>query len=136
MTEVTTDPLAGLPDEGREFFERCARGELAVQRCSACGALRHYPRPHCPVCMSAEWAWQTCSRRGTVYTYTVIRQNLNPRFRERIPYVVAVVELDEGVRLLTNLVGVDPDAVRVGMPVTAVFETDADGRTVARFEPA
>ena len=136
MTDASTDPLSGLPDEGREFFERCAGGELAVQRCSACETLRHYPRPHCPVCMSAAWAWQTCSGRGTVYTYTVIRQNLNPRFRERIPYVVAVVELDEGVRLLTNVVGVDPDAVRAGMPVTAVFETDADGRTVPRFEPA
>ena len=136
MTEVARDPLAGLPDEAREFFDRCARGELAVQRCSACGALRHYPRPHCPECMSPEWTWQASSGRGTVYTFTVVRQNLNPRFRDRIPYVVAVVELDEGVRVLTNLVGVDPDAVRVGMPVSVVFDEDPDGRTVPRFQPA
>lgn len=133
---TATDALAGLTDEGREFFERCAGGELAVQRCSACGALRHYPRPHCPECLSPQWTWETASGRGTLYTFTVIRQNGNPRFRERIPYVVAVVELDNGVRMLTNVVGVDADQVRVGMPVAVVFEADADGRTVPRFTPA
>lgn len=131
-----TDALAGLPDEGREFFERCARGELAVQRCSACGLVRHFPRPHCTACLSPEWTWQTCSGRGTVYTFTVVRQNLNPRFRERLPYVVAVIELEEGVRLLSNVVGCEPDTVRVGMPVSAVFEAEPDGRTVPRFRPA
>ena len=136
MTEVTTDVLAGLPDEGREFFEACTRGELLVQRCSACAAVRHYPRPHCPECLSPSWTWLTSSGRGTVYTFTVIRQNLNPRFRDRLPYVVAVVELEEGVRVLSNLVDVDADRVRVGMPVTAVFATDPDGRTVPRFQPA
>jgi uncharacterized protein len=136
VTDTAADPLAGLPEEGREFFEAVARGELAVQRCSACGLLRHYPRPHCPSCLSPEWTWQACSGKGTVYTFTVIRQNGNPRFRERLPYVVAVVELDEGVRMLTNVVGCDVDEVRVGMPVAAVFEQDPDGRTVPRFTPA
>jgi uncharacterized protein len=70
-----------------------------------------------------------------VYTFTVIHENYNPRFRERIPYVVAVVELEEGVRMLTGTVGIEPADVRVGMPVEVVFERDPDGRNVPRFTP-
>ena len=136
MTQAPPDPLLNAPQEAREFYERCARGELAVQRCSACGTLRHYPRPHCTRCLSSGYTWQGCSGRGTLYTFTVIRQNLNPRFRERLPYVVAVVELDEGVRMVTGLAGIDAAHVDVGMPVEVVFETEPDGRTVPRFRPA
>jgi len=71
-----------------------------------------------------------------VYTFTVIHENLNPRFRDRIPYVVAIVELEEGIRMLTGTVGAAPEAVTVGMPVEVVFEPDVDGRTVPRFGPA
>lgn len=129
------DPLTGLPPEGREFFQRCAAGQLCVQRCLDCATLRHYPRPLCPRCLGPRWEWQACSGRGIVYTFTVIRQNLHPRFRGRVPYVVAVVELDEGVQLLSELVGIDGERVHVGMPVVVDFAPSGDGRTVPRFRP-
>lgn len=133
---MSDDPLAGLPPEGREFFEHCAAGRLCVQRCLECNALRHYPRPLCTSCLSPRWEWVQCTGRGTLYTYTVIRQNLNPRFRDRLPYVVAVVELEEGIRMLAGLRDADPERVRVGMPLVVDFATDVDGRVVPWFRPA
>jgi uncharacterized OB-fold protein len=130
---MSGDPLATAPVEAREFFAQCAQGVLALQRCTACERLRHYPRSHCPFCLSPGYEWQPCSGRGTVYTYTVIRQNENPRFAPRLPYIVAMVELEEGVRMLTSVVGIDPGALRVGMAVEVVFEEETDGRTVPRF---
>jgi len=130
---VSADQLAGAPVEAREFFERCARGTLSVQRCSACARLRHYPRSHCPFCLSPEWQWQDCSGRGGVFTYTIIRRNENPRFRDRLPYAVAIVELEEGVQMLAGLVDVDVEDVSVGMPVEVVFDTDAESLSIPRF---
>jgi uncharacterized OB-fold protein len=132
---VSADDLAGAPTEAREFFERCARGTLSVQRCTACARLRHYPRSHCPFCLSPAWGWRDCSGRGSVFTFTVIRRNENPRFRERLPYAVAIIELEEGVQMLAGLAGVDVDGVAVGMPVEVVFEADAGGRSIPRFHP-
>lgn len=132
---MSSDPLATAPVEAREFFAHCAQGRLALQRCLGCGRLRHYPRSHCPFCLSPRYEWQPCSGRGTVYTHTVIRQNENPRFAQRLPYVVAIVELEEGVRMLSSVVGIDPAGMRVGMAVEVIFEDEADGRTVPRFRP-
>jgi uncharacterized OB-fold protein len=133
---MSADPLAAAPVEAREFFAHCAQGVLALQRCTSCGRLRHYPRSHCPFCLAPGYEWQPCTGRGTVYTLTVIRRNENPRFAQRLPYVVAIVELEEDVRMLTSVVGIDPNAVRVGMAVEVVFEAEPDGRTVPRFRPS
>lgn len=126
-------PLDGMPPEAREYYERCAAGELCIQRCDDCGTLRHHPRPHCTACLSPRWSWVRCSGRGTVHAVTVVRQNQNPRFRDRLPYVVVVVELEEGVRMLSGTTGLPPESVRVGMAVRAVFEAEADGLVVPRF---
>lgn len=136
MTGATPlpSPLDGLPPEAREYYERCAAGELCIQRCDDCGALRHHPRPHCTTCLSPRWTWVRCSGRGTVHAVTVVRQNQNPRFRDRLPYAVVVVELEEGPRMLSGTTGTATEAVRVGMPVRVVFEEDAGGLTVPRFE--
>jgi uncharacterized OB-fold protein len=87
------------------------------------------------VCLSSEAIWERASGRGTVYTFTVTHQNQAPGFRDELPYVFAIVELAEGVRIVTNVVGCPPDAVRIGMPVEVVFEDVTPEITLPKFRP-
>lgn len=109
-----------------EFWDGCAQGRLLVPRCNACAELIWYPRRFCPFCASTSVTYEEMSGRGTVYSFTVSRRGRGP-FRGRAPYVVAYVELDEGPRILTNIVGVGADAVQIGLPVRVVFEPADDG---------
>lgn len=127
--------LPRVDEESKGFWEACQRHELYVQRCAACGTLRHYPRALCPSCLSDAVEWLRCSGRGTVYTFTVTYQNQAAGFRDELPYVLAYVELAEGVRMLTNIVGCAPDAVRIGMPVEVVFDDGTPAVTLAKFRP-
>ena len=129
-------PLPRIDEESKGYWEACQRRELVVQRCLDCGRLRHYPRALCPACLSERVEWVRCSGRGTVYTFTVTHQNQSPGFRDALPYVLAYVELEEGVRLLTNIVECAPEAVRIGMPVAVVFEDATPEVTLPKFKPA
>ena len=129
-------PLPRIDEESKGYWEACQRRELVIQRCGACGTLRHYPRALCPRCLSDAVEWVRCSGRGTVYTFTVTHQNQAPGFRDALPYVLAYVELDEGVRLLTNIVECAPEAVRIGMAVEVVFEDATPAVTLPKFRPA
>lgn len=116
------------------FWDGARRGELLIQRCRACRDLRHPPRPMCPSCRSPEWDTVRASGRGTVFSYVVHHHPDVPGFQT--PYVVALVELDEGTRLVSNLIAVDPAAVVIGMPVEVEF-TSIDGNlTLPLFRPA
>ncbi len=128
-------PRPRVDEESKGFWEACERGELYIQECGACGLLRHYPRSLCPECLSGETRWRRCSGKGYVYTYTVVHQNQSPGFREKVPYVLAYVELEEGVRMLTNLERCEAAAVRIGMPVEVVFEDAGDGICLPLFTP-
>jgi uncharacterized OB-fold protein len=128
-------PLPRIDEETRGFWEALVRHELYLQRCRNCGTLRYYPRALCPACLSDSTEWQRVSGRGTVYTFTVTHQNQSAGFREALPYVLAIVELEEGVRLMTNVIGCAPDAVRVGMPVEIVFEDVTPEVTLPMFRP-
>ena len=130
----TKKPFPRIDEENRWFFEACARHELVLQRCGACGTLRYYPRALCPACLSAKTEYQRTSGRGTVYTFTVTHQNQAPGFRDELPYVMAYVQLDEGPRILTNIVHTDPQAVRIGMPVEVVFEEFDEGSALPKFQ--
>ena len=127
-------PVPRVDEESKGFWEACQRHELYVQRCRDCGALRHYPRALCPSCLSAETEWVRSSGRGTIYTFTVTHQNQAAGFRDEVPYVLAYVELAEGVRLLTNIVGCPSDAVRIGMPVEVVFDDVTPEVTLPKFK--
>jgi uncharacterized OB-fold protein len=127
-------PLPRIDEENRWFFEACARRELVLQRCAACGTLRYYPRALCPKCLSAKTEYQRTSGRGRVYTFTVTYQNQAPGFRDELPYVMAYVQLDEGPRILTNIVQTDPQTVKIGMPVEVVFEDFDEGLAIAKFQ--
>ena len=131
-----TKPLPRIDEESKGFWEACQRHELYLQRCGQCGTLRHYPRALCPRCLSDRIEWVRSSGRGTVYTFTVTHQNQSPGFRDALPYVMAYVELDECVRLLTNIVGCTPEQVRIGMPVEVIFEDVTPAVTLPKFKPS
>ncbi len=122
--------------ETRAYWEGCGRGEIVLQRCGACAKVQHRPRAICASCLSGDIEHFVASGRGQVYTFTVTHQNNARGFREACPYVLAYVELDEGPRLLTNVVGCDPESVRIGMPVVADFTPPDEDLAVPRFRPA
>lgn len=136
MAEQTyKKPIPRVDEETRGYWEACRRHELVLQRCGACNTLRYYPRAVCPQCLSSEVRWERMSGRGTVYTFTVTHQNQAPGFREELPYVLAYVTLDEGVQMLTNVVGCPPDQVKIGMAVEVTFEDVNDEIAIPRFKP-
>jgi uncharacterized OB-fold protein len=126
---------APVPDEDSAPYWSAAReGKLLVQRCEACGHFQLYGRAVCTECWG-DVTWVEASGRGTVASWTVIRQNYSRPFRDWIPYVVALVDLEEGPRLMTNIVGCEPEEVSMGMSVVARFEEVSDVAGIALFEP-
>jgi uncharacterized protein len=124
------------PDqETQPFWDATQQGELLLQQCAACEHTYFYPRPFCPRCWSEDVSWLPASGRGSVYTWSVVHRNDLPPFPGRVPYVAAIVELEEGPRMMTNVVGCDLDALRVGMPVEVTFEEETDDITLPRFRP-
>ena len=133
---MTRPMLAPTPlTEG--FWAAAARRKLVVQSCDACDALRHYPSPMCPQCHSLDWSWRPVCGRGRVYTYTITHQAFHPEWAGRLPVAIATIELEEGVRMMTDLPAADTDRVHIGMAVEVFFDEVpvADGRqvTLPRF---
>jgi uncharacterized OB-fold protein len=109
------------------YWDAARQGRLLIAECGACGKVHHYPRPFCPHCWSDEVQPVQASGTGTLYTYSTVYANDLPPFRDRLPYVAAIVELAEGPRVMTTIEGAAPDRLRVGMAVTASFRpVDAD----------
>jgi uncharacterized protein len=127
-------PRPALTRDNRFFFEGTKQHKLLIQRCTACGRLRHPPRPACAACRSFDWDTVTASGRGTVYSFVVNHHPQVPAFD--YPLVVVLVELEEGTRLVANVTGVAPEEVAIGMPVVAGFEDFDDGLTLPVFRPA
>src|SRR3712207_6455183 len=130
-------PLPVADPVTRPFWESVQRRAMELQRCDACGRFIFYPRGVCPHCLSDNLSWRPAQGTGEVHAFTVVHRHPNPAFAGDIPYVVALIELDEGVRMLSNLVGVaaDPAEVRVGMPVEVVYEAASDEVTLPKFRP-
>jgi uncharacterized protein len=109
------------------YWDAARQGRLLIAECGACGRVHHYPRPFCPHCWSDDVRPVQASGAGTLYTYSTVYANDLPPFRDRLPYVAAIVELAEGPRVMTTIEGAGPDGLRVGMAVTASFRpVDAD----------
>ena len=128
-------PLPAPDGVSAPYWEAASRGELLIQRCPACGHRQFYPRALCTVC-GTDPEWESASGRGVVHTFTVIRQNYARPFSDELPYVVAIVELDEGVRMMSNITDCAVDDVHVGMPVEVHFVEAAEGVGVPFFRPA
>lgn len=126
-------PLPTITDENREFWEGAKRGKLRMQKCNSCGHIR-YPISHaCPKCLSYEFGWADLSGRGEVFSYVVFHQLYNKAFEKDIPYNVALVQLEEGPRMFSNVVGVDNDAVKIGDKVEVAFDSVTPEVTIPRF---
>jgi uncharacterized OB-fold protein len=136
---MTTLPVHLRPESrgaARPFWDAAARGELRLPRCRDCASFSWPPRSHCPRCGSSAIDWVAASGRGVVHTYTVVRQTAEPYFRARLPYAVAMIELDEGPRMMSNVTNCDVDAIRIGMRVAVRFADLGDGLAVPVFFPA
>ncbi|MDP1818862.1 MAG: Zn-ribbon domain-containing OB-fold protein [Acidimicrobiales bacterium] len=133
MTTVAK-PMPQPTAVSQPYWDAAGEHRLVAPRCRSCRTLFLYPRATCPACLSTDLDWEQLSGRGRVYTFTVVRQAAHPAFTEDVPYVLAIVELDEGPRLLTNVIGCDPAEVRCDQPVEVVFD-DTGEVTVPKFQP-
>jgi uncharacterized OB-fold protein len=118
------------------FWDALRDERVELQRCDDCGRWVYYPRSRCPGCLSANLTWTEVDGRGSVYTFSVAEQATAPPFADEVPQLLALVELTEGVRVSTTLVGVEPKMIRVGMPVEPVFDHGDDGITLLRYRPS
>jgi uncharacterized OB-fold protein len=132
---MTEKPRPDPSPDTEAFWERCNDGELVVQECTDCGERRLYPNDACPACWSDASTDVVCEGTGTVATYTVSHRPNGEAFADDVPYVLALIELDEGVTVMSNLLDVDPEAVSVGMDVELAWEQRGDQR-IYQFEPA
>jgi uncharacterized OB-fold protein len=134
------DPRFDLPTiepESGPAWDAAREGVLLIKGCNVCGEAHHYPRPFCPRCWSDDVDWMQASGRATLYTYSVVHVHDQPPFRDRLPYVAAVVDLEEGPRLVTNLVDVDdPTTLEIGMTLEVTFRPLDDSIVAPYFRPA
>jgi uncharacterized protein len=127
-------PEPTVTEETKPFWDATAEGRLLLKRCDACGSFIWYPRGICPACGSFETSWVEASGRGSIYSYTINRR-ADGAYRGALPYVLAYVELEEGPRVLTNIVGCDPESLEIGQPVRVVFEDTGAGTALPRYTP-
>jgi uncharacterized OB-fold protein len=124
-----------ISDVNRPFWDGCRRGELLLQRCAHCARLRYPASQVCPDCLGAEAQWQPMSGRGTVFSFVVFHRAYHRAWEGKVPYNVALIELDEGPIMLSNVVGVDNAKLAVGLPVAVAFEAVDDDLTIPVFKP-
>jgi uncharacterized OB-fold protein len=139
VTAVARADIPTIDAASAPYWEGARQGRLLIAQCQACGRVHHYPRPFCPHCWSEDVQPIQANGTGTLYTYSTVYVNDLAPFKERLPYVAAIVELDEGPRLMTTIEGADPGDLQVGMPVTAVFrpvdENDSQSAYLTIFTP-
>jgi uncharacterized OB-fold protein len=139
IAEAAPEPTRFEPPmspAGRPFWDATREQRLVLQWCRSCDEPIHYPRDACPRCLGDDLEVRPSAGTGEVYAASTMPKPGNPFMKGREPYVVALVALDDGVRLLTNLVDVDPDDVRVGQRVEVTWEALSDGRHLPQFRPA
>lgn len=120
-------PMPASNADSAPYWQAAREGKLVLQQCAACGLKRFLPRHLCPTCWSDQTQWVEACGRGTVHAVTIVRRAPSQAFREKVPYVVALVDLDEGPRMLTNIVGPNAEQARIGQPVEVTFEVRDNG---------
>ena len=128
----TPSPLVTVANE--RFWKATSEGRFELQRCDECEIVIWFPRRQCPTCWSENLSTFDASGKGVVYSYTVVRKGAHA-YKEVAPFVIAYVELEEGPRVMTNIVDCDPESVKVGMPVDLVFHDTGAGNALYRFRP-
>ncbi len=129
-------PLPEATPETKEFWDGAKRHELRIQRCRSCGKAYFFPRPFCPFCSSKDVEWFTASGKGKLYSY-VINHRAAYGFQDYVPYVIAIVQLDEGPRMMSNIIGIDPtpENLPVDLPVEVTWDEQSDDITLPLFRP-
>lgn len=133
MDKAPLKPIPKPNADSRPYWEACNREELTFQRCGACGHAQFYPRALCVKCHSRELSWQKSSGRATVYSFTELHRAAIPSYQADVPYLVVLLELEEGFRLMTNVEG-PPDGMQIGTRGRIVFE-ERGGQKVPKFHP-
>lgn len=135
MSQTVSKPIP-VPDEiSAPFYDGAADGKLMLQHCVACGGWSFPVRERCPHCFAAPLQWRAASGHGTLYTFAVMHQVMNPGFAADVPYNVSQIDLEEGVRMVANVVGIANDTLRIGMKLEAIFEDVGNGVHVPKFRP-
>lgn len=127
-------PIPDADNVSAPYWKAGSEGRLLVQECPSCGNRQWYPRALCTAC-GADPEWLECSGRGTVHTFTVVRQFGMKPFRDELPYVIAMIDLDEGPRMMGAITDVDPDTVAIGQPVEVHFVNAADDIGIPYWRP-
>jgi|TARA_Y100000310_G_C20212754_1_gene592099 hypothetical protein len=137
MTEYTKPLPRGIQEEANKpFWDAARRHELVMPRCKNCDHMFFYPRTECPKCMSSNLDWTQVSGKGRLYAFTLVRQPVNPAFRDDVPYAYAMVQLAEGPRMISNIVECDVEALEIDMPLEAVFDDVTPECTLVKFKPS
>jgi uncharacterized OB-fold protein len=129
-------PLPRIGGMSADFYRFCHQHELRFQRCIECGTWRHIPRDMCAKCGSFKWEWARSSGKGRVYSWTTTMQPMMPQFADHVPYSPVIVELEEGVRMVTWLTDVPPEELKLGLPVEVVFDDVTAEVSLPKFRRA
>lgn len=135
MTQAPTKPVPVPDDISAPFFDGARQGRLMLQHCTGCGQWSFPVRERCPHCFAAKLEWRAASGRGSLYTFTIMHQVMNPGFASSVPYNVAQVDLEEGVRMVSNIVGIDNSRLQPGMALEVVFEDVGESVSIPKFRP-
>jgi len=128
-------PLPQPNPDTKPFWEGCRNHELKFQKCKSCGHVRWPPSILCPMCYANDTEWVKASGKGKVYTFAVYHQAFHKAFEKDLPYVTAVIELEEGPRLLSNIIGCKPQKVKCDMPVKVIWEDINEEFSLPKFKP-
>lgn len=129
MNDTPAKPVPRPNGDTQPFWDACNEDRLIYQKCRNCGHAQFYPRSACVKCESADLEWVDAAPSGTVHSFTIVQRAPSPAFRGDVPYVLALIDLDDGFRMMMNVIDGDPEDVAIGKPVRIVFE-QRDGQKV------
>ncbi len=136
MTQGYTKPLPGVSEETKPFWDYSKQHELRMQKCLRCKKLFYPPSSMCPHCQHLESEWVKLSGKGKVYSFVIVRRAANPGFAAEVPYTVAIIETEEGPRIISSVIDCKPEEVRIDMPVEVVFDDVTAEFSLPKFKPA
>ncbi len=136
MAEKRSKPVPRPYQDTQAYWDAAKQKRLIFQRCLDCSKPQFYPRGVCSHCLGSQLEWIESSGRGKVHTFTVSYRAPHPGFADDLPFVIAIVDLEEGFRMMSNIVGCDPETVRIDMPVKVVFEQLTPDIVLPKFSPA
>lgn len=138
MSTKYSKPIPVPQPESDHYWEQAAAGKLVFQRCNDCDSVQFYPRVLCTACNSRSMDWAESSGKGTLFTFSIVHQPPHPGFREDLPYITAIVELEDGVKMPSQVIGIepDPDQLSIGMSLEVAFEQITESISLPKFRPA